>query len=123
VTPRSLYLQQLQERAGAQALLNIEGTPVGGGTLDQPTLDEGLPLLDGIKIDNRRLQAFSPTTFDYVVTLAAGATEVPDVRPHDEKHLVEIVPASHPNGRTVLIVRSRADPSKSVRYSVRFTVQ
>jgi hypothetical protein len=121
VTPRSLYLQQLQERAGTEALTNIERTPVGGGALDQPMTDEGLPLLDGISIDNRPLKEFSPTIFDYVVTLNGAATDVPDVRPHDERHLVEILPASHPDGRTVLIVRSRTDPTKSVRYNIRFT--
>jgi hypothetical protein len=46
---------------------------------------------------------------------------VPDVRPHDEKHLVEILPASHPNGRTVLIVTSRTDRTRSVRYIIRFS--
>jgi hypothetical protein len=121
VTPRSLYLQQLQERAGTEALTNIERTSVGGGSLDQPTPDDGLPLLNGIKIDNQPLTAFSPTIFDYVVTLDAGTTNAPDVRPQDGRHLVEILPASHPNGRTVLIVRSRTDPTKSVRYSIRFT--
>jgi hypothetical protein len=34
--------------------------------------------------------------------------------------MVDILPASHPNGRTVLIVRSRLDPATSVRYNVRF---
>jgi hypothetical protein len=123
VTPRSLYQQQLQEREGTQALLNIERTPVGGGSLDQPTIDEGLPLLDGIRVDNRPLKEFSPTVFDYVVALDAGATAAPEVRPDDSRHLVEVLPASHPNGKTVLIVRSRTDPAKSVRYNVTFTTE
>ena len=120
VSPRSLYLQQLQDRAGPEALANIERTPVGGGALDAPTADDDLPLLDGIKVDNHELQGFSPTVFEYVMTLPAGTVKVPDVRPHDYRHMVDILPASHPNGRTVLIVRSRRDPAKSVRYNVRF---
>lgn len=123
VTPRSLYLQQLQERAGAQALLNIERTPVGGGSLDQPGNEEGLPLLGGIRIDNRPLKEFSPMVFDYVVVLNAGAAAAPEVQAHDSRHVVEVLPASHPNGKTVLIVRSRTDPAKSVRYNVRFTTE
>jgi len=120
VSPRSLYLHQLQDRAGAGALVNIERTPVGGGALDVPNYDdEDLPLLKGIKVDNHALDGFSPTVFDYVLILPAGTTDVPDVRPHDNRHLVEILPASHPNGRVVLIVRSRRDPTKSVRYNVR----
>jgi hypothetical protein len=55
-----------------------------------------------------------------VVTLPGGSTIVPDVRPQDNRHLVEVLPASHPNGRTVLIVRSRLDATKSVRYNIRF---
>jgi hypothetical protein len=106
---------------GPQALLNIERTPVGGGSLDQPAIDEGLPLLDGIRVDNRPLKEFSPTVFDYVVALDAGATAAPEVRPDDSRHLVEVLPASHPNGKTVLIVRSRTDPAKSVRYNITFT--
>jgi hypothetical protein len=120
VAPRSLYLQQLQERAGFDALTNIERTPVGGGALDLPVVDEGLPLLDGIKVDNRPLKGFSAIVFEYVVTLPGGSTTVPDVRPQDNRHLVEVLPASHPNGRTVLIVRSRLDATKSVRYNIRF---
>ena len=120
VAPRSLYLQQLQDRAGFDALMNIERTPVGGGSLDVPTVDEDLPLLKGIKVNNLPLDGFSPTVFDYVVALPAGTTEAPDVRPHDYRHLVEAQPASHPNGRSILILKSRQDPAKSVRYTIRF---
>jgi hypothetical protein len=84
VTPRSLYLQQLEARAGSQALANIERTPVGGGALDQPTAPADLPLLKGIKIDNHALPGFAPDVFDYVVPLSAGTTQVPEVRPHDQ---------------------------------------
>ena len=122
VAPRSLYLQQLQDRAGFGAVMNIERTPVGGGTLDVPAIEAGLPLLKGIKVDNHHLEGFSETTFDYVVTLPAGTTTVPDVRPHDYRHLTEIWPASHPNGKSVLILRDRHDPTKSVRYTVRFVI-
>jgi hypothetical protein len=73
-----------------------------------------------IKADDHELQAFSPTVFEYVLALPAGTAEVPDVRLHDYRHMVDILPASHPNGRTVLIVRSRLDPTKSVRCNVRF---
>jgi hypothetical protein len=120
VSPRSLYLQQLQERAGLGAVMNIERTPVGSGALDVPTIEEDLPLLNGISVDNLPLEDFSPTIFDYVVTLPAGTTAGPDVRPHDQRHLVEYLPASHPNGKSVLIVRSRRDLTKSVRYTIRF---
>ena len=122
VAPRSLYLQQLQDRAGFGAVMNIERTPVGGGTLDVPAIEAGLPLLKGIKVDNHHLEGFSETTFDYIVTLPAGTTTVPDVRPHDYRHLTEIRPASHPNGKSVVILRDRHDPTKSVRYTIRFVV-
>ena len=120
VAPRSLYLQQLQDRAGFGAVTNIERTPVGGGALDVPTIQADLPLLKGIKVDNHHLESFSETTFDYVITLPAGTTTVPDVRPHDYRHLTEIWPASHPKGKSVLILRDRHDPRKSVRYTIRF---
>ena len=118
--PRSLYLQQLLDRAGPDAVANIERTPVGGGALDVPAIDDDLPLLKGIKVNNHHLEGFSETTFEYVVTLPAGTTEVPDVRPHDYRHLVEYWPASHPNGKSVLILRDRHEPAKSVRYTIRF---
>lgn len=120
VAPRSLYLQQLQDRAGFEAVLNTERRPVGGGALDVPTIEADLPLLKGIKVDNHHLEGFSETTFDYVITLPAGTTTVPDVRPHDYRHLTEYWPASHPNGKSVLILRDRHDPTKSVRYTIRF---
>ena len=101
-------------------MLNIERTIVGGGALDEPTIDADLPLLSGIRVNNAPLAGFSPTVFDYIVTLPPTATEVPDVRPHGTGHVVDVLPASHPNGKTVLIVRSRRDPTKSVRYNVRF---
>jgi hypothetical protein len=122
VSPRSLYLQQLQDRAGFGAVTNIERTPVGGGALDVPTIAADLPLLKGIKVDNHHLEGFSETTFDYVIMLPAGTTTVPDVRPHDYRHLTEYWPASHPNGKAVLILRDRHDPMKSVRYTIRFVV-
>jgi hypothetical protein len=59
--------------------------------------------------------------FDYVVALPEGTTDVPDVKPHDHRHLVEYQPAFHSNGRSVLTVRARNDPAKSVRYTIRFT--
>jgi hypothetical protein len=120
VSPRSLYLQQLQERLGMQAVENIARTPVGGGPLDVPRVEADLPLTKGIKVSNKWLAGFSPTTFDYIVELPPGTPDVPDVRPHDHRHLVEIRPASHPNGQTILILRDRHDPSRSVRYTVRF---
>jgi hypothetical protein len=120
VAPRSLYLQQLQDRAGFAAVTNIERTLVGGGALDVPTIEADLPLTKDIKIDNRKLDGFSPTVFDYVVTLPAGTTAVPEVRPNDYRHIVEYWPASQPNGKAVLILRDRQDPTKSVRYTIRF---
>ena len=123
VSPRSLYLQQLQERLGADGVLNIGRSPVGGGSLDLPAIDPDLPLTKGLRIDGRRLEGFSPTVFDYVVALPENATEVPDVQPHDNRHLVESRPASHVNGRSVLILRDRHHPEKSVRYTVRFVTE
>lgn len=120
VAPPSLYLQQLQDRAGADGVANIERTPVGGGALDVPTLAEDLPLLKGIKVGHRGLEGFSPTVFDYVVTLPAGTTRAPSVKAHDHRHSVQHIQASHPNGKAVLIVRERRDPAKSVRYTIRF---
>jgi F5/8 type C domain-containing protein len=120
VEPRSLYLRQLTDRLGAEAAQRIKRTTVGGGALDTPRLESDLPLTKGIKINNHALAGFSPTVFEYVVTLPAGTTEVPDVRPHDHRHRYETLPASHVNGKTVLILWDKRDASKSVRYTIRF---
>ncbi len=120
VEPRSLYLQQLTDRLGADAVQRIERTAVGGGTLDTPRLESGLPLTKGIKIDNHALAGFSPTVFEYTVALPAGMTRVPEVRPHDNRHRYETLPASHVNGKTVLSLWDKHDSSKSVRYTIRF---
>lgn len=120
LAPRSLYLQQLQDRAGFDAVTNIERTQVGGGPLDVPVVEQELPLLKGIKLDNTLLEGFSATVFDYIVQLPSGTSQAPDVRPHDYRYLVEVQQASHPNGRSILILRSRHDPTKSARYTVRF---
>jgi hypothetical protein len=122
VSPRSLYLQQLEDRLGTVAVENIQRVSVGGGTLDIPRTETDLPLTKGIKIDDQPLTPFSSTVFDYIVTLPAGTTEVPDVRSHDHRHLVEIWPATHVNGKTVIILRDRHDPARSVRYTIRFVV-
>jgi hypothetical protein len=79
-----------------------------------------LPLTKGIKINNHALEGFSPTVFDYTVTLPAWTTQIPEVRPHDHRHLYETLPASHVNGKTVLILWDKRDASKSVRYTIRF---
>src|SRR5262245_8008332 len=118
--PRSLYLQQLTDRLGLNAVQRIERTPVGGGELDTPRVESDLPLTKGIKIDNHALEGFSPTVFEYTVTLPAGTTQVPDVRPHDSRHRYETLPASHVNGKTTLILWDKHDASKSVRYTIRF---
>src|SRR5215510_15996345 len=118
--PRSLYLQQLTDRLGPNAVQRIERTPVGGGELDTPRVESDLPLTKGIKIDNHALEGFSPTVFEYTVTLPAGTTQVPDVRPHDSRHRYEALPASHVNGKTTLILWDKHDASKSVRYTIRF---
>lgn len=60
VSPRSLYLQQLQERLGADAVMKIERTPVGGGVLDVPTIDPDLPLLKGSRSTTGPSRAFRP---------------------------------------------------------------
>jgi F5/8 type C domain len=120
VEPRSLYLQQLTDRLGADAVRRIERTTVGGGALDTPRVESDLPLTKGIKINNHALAGFSPTVFAYTVTLPAGTTQVPDVRPHDSRHRYETLPASHVNGKTVLILWDKRDASKSVRYTIRF---
>ena len=120
VEPRSLYLQQLTDRLGADAVRRIERTTVGGGALDTPRVESELPLTKGIKINNHALEGFSPTVFEYTVTLPAGATQVPDVRPHDSRHRYETLPASHVNGKTTLILWDKHDASKSVRYTIRF---
>jgi hypothetical protein len=120
VEPRSLYLQQLTDRLGAEAAQRIERTTVGGGALDTPRVESDPPLTKGIKIDNHALAGFSPTVFEYTVTLPAGTTQVPDVRPHDNRYRYETAPASHVNGKTVLILWDKRDASKSVRYTIRF---
>jgi hypothetical protein len=120
VLPRSLYLQQLEERLGAEAVGNIARTAVGGGALDVAAVGQSLPLLDDIRIGGTSLAPFSPTVFDYVVPLPSGTTAPPDVVAGSTAHIVEHVPASHPNGRAVLIVRDRRDADKSVRYTIRF---
>jgi hypothetical protein len=98
----------------------IERTTVGGGALDTPRVESDLPLTKGIKINNHALAGFSPTVFEYTVTLPAGTTQVPEVRPHDNRHRYEALPASHVNGKTVLILWDKHDASKSVRYTIRF---
>lgn len=122
VTPRSLYLQQLEDRLGTDAVLTIERSPVGGGALDEPLIEADLPQPSGIKVGSRWLDGFSPNVFDYLVTLPAGTTRPPRVQAHDGHHDVEVLPATHPNGTTVLIVRDPATPEKSVRYTIRFVV-
>src|SRR6266545_2192459 len=120
VEPRSLYLRQLTDRLGADALRRIERTTVGGGALDTPRVESDLPLTKGIKINNHALEGFTPTVFEYTVALPAGTTQVPDVRPHDSRHRYETLPASHVNGKTVLNLWDKHDASKSVRYTIRF---
>jgi hypothetical protein len=120
VEPRSLYLRQLTDRLGADAAQRIARTTVGGGALDTPRVESDLPLTKGIKIDNHALEGFSPTVFEYTVTLPAGTTQVPEVRPHDSRHRYETAPASHVNGKTALILWDKRDASKSVRYTIRF---
>jgi hypothetical protein len=83
-------------------------------------VESDLPLTKGIKIDNHELEGFSPTVFEYTVMLPAGTTQVPEVRPHDNRHRHETAPASHVNGKTVLILSDKLDSSKSVRYTIRF---
>jgi len=122
VGPRSLYLQQLQDRLGSQALQNIAQTPVGGGMLNVPQPPQNFPLLKGIKINNKELDGFTPEVFDYNVQLPAGATSVPSVRPHDMRHDAEVVDASTVYGTSILIIREKKNPSNSVRYNVRFSV-
>jgi hypothetical protein len=120
VLPRSLYLQQLEERLGAEAVGNIARTAVGGGALDVAAAGQSLPLLNDIHIGGTSFAAFSPTVFDYVVALPGGTTEAPGIVARSSAHFVEYLPAPHPNGRAVLIVRDRRDPDKSVRYTIRF---
>jgi len=123
LTPGSLYLQQLQDRLGPQAVANIERRPVGGGFLDLPWFDVDLPYAWTITVDNRLLKGFSPFTFEYRLDLAAGTAVVPTVRAVSPLHVVEVRPAFHPNGKTLVIVRSRRNPEKSVRYTLRFVTQ
>lgn len=122
--PRSLYLQQLEDRLGADAVTRIERTPVGGGALDTPTVPApgDLPLAQGITVNGESLAGFSSTTFDYVATLPAGTTTVPavTVTPADQPDLVEMRPASHVNGNTIVILRDDQDQSRAVRYTIRF---
>ncbi|CAG7648573.1 hypothetical protein PAESOLCIP111_05629 [Paenibacillus solanacearum] len=122
VSPRSLYLQQLQDRLGTQAVQNIAQTPLGGGAWNVPQLPQNLPLLKGIKINNKQLDGFTPEVFDYTVQLPAGSTSVPSIRPHDMRHDAEIIDASTVYGTSVLIIREKKHPAHSVRYNVRFTV-
>ncbi|ULL13955.1 hypothetical protein DVH26_05530 [Paenibacillus sp. H1-7] len=122
VSPTSLYLQQLEGRLGAQAVQNIAQSPVGGGNLDIPALPSGLPLLKGIKVNNKALEGFTDDVFEYTLQFPAGTTVVPDIRPHDMRHHVEVIKASTIYGKTVLIVRDKKQPSQSVQYQVRFNV-
>ncbi|HKQ79275.1 MAG TPA: discoidin domain-containing protein [Blastocatellia bacterium] len=120
VEPRSLYLRQLTDRLGADAAQRIERTTVVVGALDTPRVESDLPLTKGIKVDNHALAGFSSTVFEYIVTLPAGTTRVPEVRPHDNRHRFETLPASHVNGKSTLILWDKRDASKSVRYTIRF---
>lgn len=122
VNPRSLYLLQLQDRVGEQGLQNIQQTPVGGGTLDVPKLPLDLPLLKGIKINNKHMSGFSPNVFDYTLELPLGTTNIPAIQPHDNRYEVEVIQASSLYGTTILNVREKKNPLQSVRYQVRFTI-
>jgi hypothetical protein len=117
--PRSLYLQQLNDRLGPNAVQHIQRTPVGGGALDEARLETDLPLAKGIMINNRLLESFSPNVFEYTVTLPAGTTEVPDVRPHDHRFRSRVLDAASVNGKATLILWDR-DETNSVRYTIRF---
>jgi F5/8 type C domain len=117
--PRSLYLQQLTDRLGPNTVQRIERTPVGGGALDEARLETDLPLAKGIRINNRLLETFLPNVFEYTVTLPAGTTEVPDVRPHDHRFRSRVLDAASVNGKATLILWDRNE-TNSVRYTIRF---
>ncbi|MDQ1913394.1 discoidin domain-containing protein [Paenibacillus sp. GD4] len=124
VSPTSLYRQQLTDRLGSAAVQNIERSPVGGGGLDTAELpSDRLPLLKGIKVNNKALPAFAPHVFDYTITVPAGSTQVPVIRPHDMRDDVEVRAASTLFGKTVLIVRDKKNAENSVRYNIRFITQ
>jgi hypothetical protein len=126
VSPRSLYVQQLQDRLGPQSLRNIAKTTVGGGALDVPAIRSGFPALTGVTIDGQPLAGFSPMTFEYTVQLPAGTTALPSVKARDadyQDYQIETLAAISPNGKAVLIVRSLADPGNAARYTVRFCVE
>ena len=122
VAPNSLYLEQLKDRLGAMVVQNIARTPVGSVTLDDPMLPYDLPLLKGIKVNNKALIGFTDTVFEYTLELPAGTTSVPNIRPHDMRFDVKVIEASTLYGKTTLIVRDKKDPSKSVQYQIRFQV-
>ncbi|PZE22154.1 Ig-like domain-containing protein [Paenibacillus xerothermodurans] len=123
VSPRSLYLTQLQDRLGAEAVRNIARSPVGGGRLNTPVLPADLPELKGIKLEGLGKQEFKPGVYDYVVALPPGTTTVPVIRPHDMRHHAELLQASSIHGTTILNITDKKDPTKSVRYNIRFAVQ
>lgn len=122
VNPSSLYLQQLRDRLSEQGVQNILQTPVGGGALDVPKLPQDLPLLKGIKINNKQMSGFSLNVFDYTVVLPLGTTNIPSIRPHDNRDDVEVIQATSLYGTTILNVRDKKNPLQSVRYNIRFTV-
>jgi len=117
--PRSLYLQQLTDRLGPNAVQRIERTPVGGGALDEARLETDLPLAKGIRINNRLLESFLPNVFEYTITLPAGTTEVPDVRSYDHRFRSRVLDAASVNGKATLILWDRNE-TNSVRYTIRF---
>ena len=77
------------------------------------------PLAKGIRINNRLLETFLPNVFEYTVTLPAGTTEVPDVRPHNHRFRSRVIDAASVNGKATLILWDRNE-TNSVRYTIRF---
>ncbi len=85
---------------------------------------QGDATLSDLKVDGATINGFSPSIFNYSLTLPEGTTEVPAVTAtaNDPEAGVEINPAQSLPGITTVVVTS-ADGNNSKTYSVSFAVE
>lgn len=117
VSPSSLYLKQIEERLGSQALQNIGRQAVGGGSLDMPAVDEALPGLSDLRVDGVSLADFVGDKYDYTIRLPFGATGIPSVAAESADQ-VNIVQSDYTYGQATVQVTNEA--GQSVVYTVKF---
>lgn len=118
VTPQSLYLQQLRDRLGEQAVQNIARKPVGGPELDTPDLS-CLPSLQAIYVNGAPLEGFDPERFVYHYDVPLGMEDPPYVAAESE-YAFEIVQAESMAEPAVIRVRHDEIDNLELEYVVTF---